>query len=187
MAKKKKQGRPTKGAHNDLMIRIYEKDYPRLRNNIELLSKINETSLSYTIQEILYNFFSKTKINVLNKLDKLRKENNILNQEINQLNKIINKKDIGLNILKSQLEKISRTKNKQEILENKRYIKIKNNMPKKQINISLSCSLFAELNHFLVDRYGNVYGHISESFEKGIRLLLNKESKDHITEVMRKL
>lgn len=186
LAKKKKQGRPSRGNYYPLMLRIYEKDYPRLKKNIEHLSKINKTSINDTIQEICYNFFGKIKFNVLDKLDKLREENRILNREVKQLNKIINKKDIELNILKNQLEKLektSRTKSKQEILENKRHKKIKNNTPKKKVCILVSGSLLKELNYFLIDQYGGVFGHIGKSFEKGIRLLLNKESKDRRSEV----
>ncbi|MHA1336667.1 MAG: hypothetical protein ACTSPW_13155 [Promethearchaeota archaeon] len=56
------------------------------------------------------------------------------------------------------------------------------NSKKKRINILISKTILEELNHFLVDQYGNVFGHISESFEKGIKLWLKKQKTKIIGE-----
>lgn len=39
----------------------------------------------------------------------------------------------------------------------------------------ISRSVLKELNYFLVDQYGNVFGHIGESFEEGIKLWLKTQ------------
>ena len=49
------------------------------------------------------------------------------------------------------------------------------NTDKKRVNMLISRSVLKELNYFLVDQYGNVFGHIGESFEEGIKLWLKTQ------------
>lgn len=51
------------------------------------------------------------------------------------------------------------------------------NTDKKRINLLISRSLLEELNHYLVDKHGNVFGHIGESFEEGLKLWLKTQKK----------
>lgn len=44
----------------------------------------------------------------------------------------------------------------------------------------ISRSVLKELNYFLVDQYGNVFGHIGESFEEGIKLWLKTQKENLI-------
>lgn len=48
---------------------------------------------------------------------------------------------------------------------------------KKRVNMLISRSLLKDLNHYLVDMYGNVFGHIGESFEEGLKLWLKTQKK----------
>lgn len=51
MAKKKKTGRPPKGPHKDIVLRIYDKEYPGLKEFIEKISQSsNETQNDYIIK-----------------------------------------------------------------------------------------------------------------------------------------
>jgi len=170
MAKKKRIGRPPKGDKagecDIITLRIYKKN-SKLKKNLDNFAQINNSSLNEIIVDILYNFINKINFNIL---EKLREENESLNQKIIQLNNLINKKDKEMNSLKKQHEQ-----RKQRILEIKKRRESIKDTPKKHINILIPGSLLKELNHFLVDQYGNVFGHISESFEKGIKLLLNSK------------
>lgn len=46
---------------------------------------------------------------------------------------------------------------------------------KKTICLIISRPLIEELNHCLVNLYGNVFGHVSKAFEEGLKLWLEKE------------
>ena len=46
---------------------------------------------------------------------------------------------------------------------------------KKRVNVLVSSSLLKELNQFLADKYGGVFGHIGESIEAGLRMWLKKQ------------
>ena len=48
---------------------------------------------------------------------------------------------------------------------------------KKSICISISKEILSELNHTLIDRYNNTFGHISESFEGAIKIWLQNYTK----------
>ena len=39
----------------------------------------------------------------------------------------------------------------------------------------ISKALLKELNRFLVEKYGNVFGHIGESFEAGLEMWLKEQ------------
>lgn len=47
---------------------------------------------------------------------------------------------------------------------------------KKNVNLTINEELLKELNHALVDKYGNVFGHVSEAFEEGIKLWLGENN-----------
>ena len=47
--------------------------------------------------------------------------------------------------------------------------------PKRRVNVLISSSLLKELNQFLANKHGNVFGHIGESFEEGLKLWLKNQ------------
>lgn len=51
------------------------------------------------------------------------------------------------------------------------------NTDKKRVNVLISNSLLKELNLFLADKHGNVFGHIGKSFEAGLQMWLKKQKR----------
>lgn len=49
---------------------------------------------------------------------------------------------------------------------------------KKTVSLYISRSLIKELNHRLVNMYGNVFGHISKAFEEGLELWLERNKNN---------
>ena len=54
---------------------------------------------------------------------------------------------------------------------------VKKNGSKKRINLLISRDLLEDLNHHLVDTYGNVFGHIGKSLEESLRFWLEEQKK----------
>ncbi len=46
---------------------------------------------------------------------------------------------------------------------------------KRRVNVLISSSLIKELNQYLADKHGNVFGHVGESFEAGLKMWLKKQ------------
>ncbi|MHA1336668.1 MAG: hypothetical protein ACTSPW_13160 [Promethearchaeota archaeon] len=62
MSKKRKQGRPSKGPHETISLRIYENEFPHLKEELEKLAK-DSNSLNDYILKILNNHVKLQKIN----------------------------------------------------------------------------------------------------------------------------
>ncbi len=114
--KKKKQGRPEKGPHERINLRIYEKFYPGLKKNLDRLSN-DSPSLSDYILNVLQSHVKIQNLDtsglgvggLFNRLfENLKTEKEVLESKF--LNESFNKKPILKNYIKNQITNITQRK-----------------------------------------------------------------------------